>query len=93
MTKKMLSFMSSVILALAIAVPAFAAETSYAEQSRASEYGYVIDDADLLTIKEWTSLSDQAEKIASTYPCDVCIAIVDDYTSFADDPVDACDES
>lgn len=90
MMKKLLSLMASVVLALSLAVPAFAAEATSA-QGKGSEFGYVLDDADILTQNEWLALTDQAENLAGKYACDAHIVIVDDYAMLGDDVVDACD--
>lgn len=68
----------ALLLILAMAVPAFAAEV-----------GFVHDEADILTAQEESLLYTYAQEVAEEYKCGIYIVILDDYTDYAWDPFEA----
>lgn len=75
MRKKLISFLSVLILTLSFAASAMAAETD----GNASEMNYVRDIADILSYDEWSELEQRAAKISQKFDCGVYVVTVDDY--------------
>lgn len=74
MKKHWISPALTLLLALALCVPALAAAEG--------EIGRVIDTAELLNYEEWERLETQAERITGRYDCGVYIVTVDDYEEY-----------
>ena len=73
MKKKILSFMTLLILCLGLAVPAFAEET----EGFANEYPRVIDNAELLSADERELLTSKLDEISTRQKVDVTVATTD----------------
>ena len=72
MKKRILSFMTLLILCLGLAVPAFAEET----EGFANEYPRVIDNAELLSADERELLTSKLDEISTRQKVDVTVAII-----------------
>ena len=73
MKKRILSFMTILILCLGLAVPAFAEET----EGFANEYPRVIDNAELLSADERELLTSKLDEISTRQKVDVTVATTD----------------
>ena len=73
MKKRILSFMTILILCLGLAVPAFAEET----EGFANEYPRVIDNAELLSTDERELLTSKLDEISTRQKVDVTVATTD----------------
>ena len=73
MKKRILSFMTILILCLGLAVPAFAEET----EGFANEYPRVIDNAELLSADERELLTSKLDEISTRQNVDVTVATTD----------------
>ena len=73
MKKRILSFMTILILCLGLAVPAFADET----EGFANEYPRVIDNAELLSTDERELLTSKLDEISTRQKVDVTVATTD----------------
>lgn len=71
--KKWVSWMAALLLVLALAIPARAAEP---------QLNHVTDAAGLLTEEEWETLERKAAGMSDTYRCDVYIITVSDFLEY-----------
>lgn len=76
--RKMTVSVLALLLILALAVPAFAAEV-----------GFVHDEADILTAEEKSLLYTYVQEVAEKYKCGIYIVILDDHSDYAGDPFEA----
>ena len=73
MKKRILSFMTILILCLGLAVPAFAEKT----EGFANEYPRVIDNAELLSTDERELLTSKLDEISTRQKVDVTVVTTD----------------
>ena len=81
MKRNWIAIVLLLVMLTSLAVPAAAEETPV--------LGYVTDQPGLLTMEQWTELTQRSRNIEKAYGCAVYLVILEDYTSFGSTPRDA----
>lgn len=78
MKRKWIALVLLTLMLTSLAVPVRAEETV--------TFGYVTDQAGLLTMDQWTELTKRSQSLESTYGCAVYLVLLEDYKSFGSTP-------